>query len=255
MRAWFAAAAACEALWPCAARAAGDAETTGAALAGAAAVLWALSGAALALTARDKLRADRFCPWILLQAVCALLAAILSIDIGRGAWATAARLALFLTCASALAGAGLHVDALRVQSRLRRARGFVQTVEELEAVDRRLAKLTEGASERFLVAYQAEADDVEKLRALGWAGLRKPAAVDADRSSRMAMQARYLDYKEQVIFKKAARLLRRKEELLVHIAPYLKRRYLLDAWCDVQVSLFGFTTGLALVYALAHWCY
>ncbi len=212
------------------------------------AVLWAVSGACLVMTCRDKLRADRFCVWVLLHTVFALLAAIL---LGRsvgGPWALAARTALYFTCVGAILGAIIHANALMVQSRLRRSRSLVQTRQQLEEIEARLGEMVQEASERFLSAYQPEADDIERLQAPGLAGLLKKPVVDGDRSQRLRVQSRYLNYSEQVLFSKVARLLGQKEELLVHIAPILKHRYLMDVWCDVQVCLFAVTVAFAAVY-------
>ena len=217
--------------------------------------LWLVSGLFLALTCRDSLRAERLCVWIFLQAAFALLAAILAGRAQPGAWPMAAHVALYGASATAVLGAVAHVNALRVQARLRQKLSTGQSLSQMADIDDRLRDLGQGKSERFLSVYQAEATNIELLKEPGLLGLWRQAEADPDRPGRLRSQSRYLDYREQVAFGKIARLLLQKEQLLVHVAPHLKRSYVLNVWCDAQVCLFAVTLGLLSVQWLIRWYY
>ena len=211
------------------------------------AVLWGLSGLSLALVCYDALRAERLSAWLLLQAAFAMTAAILTNPTTLGLWARAARICIYLACGTAWSGVLAHFSALHTQSRLRRTQSLSQTLAQLAELDEGLDEVTDGQSDRFVSAYQSEAESIERLRTPGLAALLAHPRKDAGRRERMRAQRRYLDYSEQVAFEKAAGLLIQKEQLLVHISPHLKCAHVLNAWCDVQVFLFSIVAGLLAV--------
>lgn len=212
--------------------------------------LLVLSGLFVVLTCYDRRRAERFCAWIILQAGVAVLAAVLVPRTAGGTWRTAVRVMLYLTCASAVAGAVLHVRALGVQRRLRQSQSMAQTLARLEQLDQRLAELTAGRSERFHTVYDREAARIEAIRKLGITALWVRAREDTERSRRLHAQVRYLDYSEQAAFEQIGRLLEQREALLVHISPYLKCDYLLNLWCDVHVCLFSAALAMLAVHQM-----
>jgi len=234
--------------WPDAALASGQSSASAALFDVVVLALWITSGLFLVLTCYDQLRAERICVWLLLHAVFALLSAILAGPPHGGTWSVAARLMLYATSLMALAGGALHVGALRARARLRRGLSLGQSSLQLIELDAELAVLSQDSSDQFDAIFERESQRIDDLRRPRLANFMRPARADADMPDRLRMQSRHLSTREQVPFGKAAELLGEKEELLVHLWPHMKRRHLLDIWCDAQVCLCGAAVGLILVH-------
>ena len=205
------------------------------------------SGAFVVLTCYSRRRAERFCPWIFLQAALAVLAAVLAGGLRGSAWARLTHTMVYITSVSAALGALVHLSALQVQMRLRRTRSLSQALTRLEQLDKLLAHHTTNRSDRFYTVYQSEAAAIDHLKAPGLFELFKVPVEDAARADRIQAQMRYMSYSEQVTFETVTRLLLDREKLLVHISPYLKRNYLLERWCDLHVVLYAATFASVLL--------
>ena len=212
--------------------------------------LLVVSGLFFVLSCYAKRLADQFCVWMLLQGAFAMLAAVLADRTGAGAWQTVARLVAYVTCASAVAGAVIHLSALQLQSRMILTQSIGSCLTQLERLASGLDELVRDRSDRFHSVYDVEAAKIEALRRPRLSDLLKPPKEDRARVERLRSQMRYLDYSEQAAFTKIAQLLDEREKLLVHISPYLKRDYLLNCWCDAHTCLLSATLALSGVHLL-----
>lgn len=166
--------------------------------------------------------------------------------------ATLAFVLLVAVVASGILGVALY---WKIPPRLTRIEERAErTPEELRdeaaEVDRELAAVIEGKSGRFREVCEQELSIPGISMKPTWRWVFGPAVIDRDvaRPDRLRLVVKEIPPSEQEDFRKAMRLVFRKEKIEVSLYPQLRYDYLLKVWLTAHIPL---SAGLA-VFSLIH---
>jgi hypothetical protein len=166
--------------------------------------------------------------------------------------ATVAFILLVAVVASGILGVALYwivpPRLTRIEERAERSPEELR--DEAEEVDRELAAVIEGKSARFREVCEQELSIPGISMRPSWRWLFAPAVIDRDvaRPDRLRLVVKEIPPSEQEDFRKAMRLVFRKEKIEVSLYPQLRYDFLLKVWLTAHIPL---SAGLA-VFSVIH---